>query len=102
MIHSRDQLLHLVPQLTALPAEAEWVEFKVNNTDPTMIAERISALSNSAKINGQDFGYLIWGVEDGSHKIVGTTFAPETAKKGNEALEAWLAHSIHPQIHFEF
>lgn len=102
MIHSRDQLLHLIPQLTALPAEAEWVEFKVNNTDPTMIAERISALSNSAKINGQDFGYLIWGVEDGTHKIVGTTFEPETAKKGNEALEAWLAHSIHPQIHFEF
>lgn len=102
MIHSRDQLLHLVPELTALPAETEWLEFKVDNTDPTMIAERISALSNSARIVGRDFGYLIWGVEDGTHRIVGTNFDPATARKGNESLEAWLAHSLHPQVHFEF
>lgn len=102
MLHSRDQLVHLVPQLAALPAETEWVEFKLNNADPEMIGQRISALANSAKITGRDFGYLIWGVEDESHRIVGTTFDPESVKKGNEPLLSWLAHSLHPQVHFEF
>ncbi|MDQ1074510.1 ATP-binding protein [Microbacterium sp. SORGH_AS_0969] len=102
MIHSREQLLHLVPEFTALPAETEWLEFKVDNVEPDMVAERISALSNSARINGRDFGYLIWGVEDSSHKIVGTRFDPATAKKGNEPIEAWLARMINPQVHFEF
>jgi predicted HTH transcriptional regulator len=102
MIHSRDQLLHLIPEFTALPAETEWLEFKVGNTDPKMIGERVSALANSARIVGHDFGYLIWGIEDDTHKIVGTTFNPETARKGNESLQSWLAHMINPQVHFEF
>lgn len=102
VIHTREQLLHLVPEFTALPAETEWLEFKVNNSDPTMIGERVSALSNSARIGGRDFGYLIWGVEDGTHKIVGTAFDPSVARKGNEPLDSWLARLIHPQVHFEF
>jgi predicted HTH transcriptional regulator len=102
MIHSRDQLLHLIPEFTALPAETEWLEFKVGNTDPKMIGERISALANSARIVGRDFGYLIWGIEDEVHRIVGTTFDPEIARKGNESLQSWLAHMINPQVHFEF
>jgi predicted HTH transcriptional regulator len=102
MIHSRDQLLHLIPEFTALPAETEWLEFKIDNTDPKMIGERISALANSARIVGRDFGYLIWGIEDEVHKIVGTTFDPETARKGNESLQSWLAHMINPEVHFEF
>lgn len=102
MIHSRDQLLHLVPEFAALSSETEWLEFKVGNADPSMIGERLSALANSARIAGHDFGYLIWGVEDETHKIVGTSFDPATAKKGNEPLETWLAHTIRPQVHFEF
>jgi ATP-dependent DNA helicase RecG len=102
MIHSRDQLLHLIPEFTALPAETEWLEFKVGNVDPKMIAERVSALANSARIVSRDFGYLIWGIEDEKHKIIGTTFDPTTARKGNEPLQSWLGHVIHPQVHFEF
>jgi predicted HTH transcriptional regulator len=102
VIHTRDQLLHLVPELTALPAETDWLEFKVDNTDPEMIGERVSALANSARISGRDFGYLIWGVEDGTHKIVGTRFQPDLARKGNEPLEAWLSRMVNPQVHFEF
>ncbi len=102
VIHSRDQLLHLIPEFTTLPAETEWLEFKVNNADPAMIAERISALSNSARIASRDFGYIIWGIEDATHRIVGTTFDPGSVRKGNEPLESWLARMINPQIHFEF
>jgi ATP-dependent DNA helicase RecG len=94
MIHSRNSLRSR--------AETEWLEFKVGNTEPKMIGERVSALANSARIVGRDFGYLIWGIEDSTHKIVGTTFDPETARKGNESLQSWLAHMINPQVHFEF
>lgn len=101
-MHTRDQLLHLVPELTTLPAETEWVEFKVENTSPEMIGKSVSALSNSARIAGEDFGYLIWGIEDGTHKTVGTTFDPATTKKGNEPLETWLVRLLQPQIHLQF
>lgn len=101
-MHTRDQLLHLVPELTTLPAETEWVEFKVDNTDPEMIGRSVSALSNSARIAGEDFGYLIWGIEDGTHTTVGTTFDPARAKKGNEPLETWLVRLLQPQVHLQF
>ena len=38
----------LVNRLRALPKENEWVEFKVNNSDPQEVGEYISALANSA------------------------------------------------------
>jgi len=97
-----DYLSGLVRELCKLPAETPWLEFKHNNSDPTMIGERISALSNSAALEGKSTAYLIWGVEDGSHRLLGTTFNPLLAKVGNEALENWLRHSLTPPLHFVF
>lgn len=102
VIHTREQLAHLVREFVALPAETDWLEFKVDNAEPEMIAQLVSALSNSARISARDFGYVIWGIEDGSHRFVGTDFSPNTARKGNETLQSWLGHKIHPQVHFEF
>lgn len=67
---SRD--IALVDELRALPAETAWLEFKANNSDPEMIGKRCAALSNSARIEGHDLAYMVWGVEDGSHAVVGT------------------------------
>lgn len=97
-----DYLTSLVHELCKLPAETPWLEFKHNNGDPTMIGERISALSNSAALEGKSTAYLVWGVEDGSHRLVGTAFDPFSAKVGNEALENWLRHSLTPPRHFAF
>lgn len=97
-----DYLERLVRELTRLPAETGWVEFKVNNADPDMIGKTISALSNSAALEDQDKAYLVWGVEDDSHAIVGTTFNPATAKKGNENLEAWLVRCLAPRLDISF
>lgn len=63
-----------------------------------MIAERLSALANSAALHGRDFGYMVWGVEDDTKKIVDTTFRPRQSKKGHEKLENWLMLSQHPQV----
>jgi ATP-dependent DNA helicase RecG len=95
-----DQLSALLVELLALPQETEWVEWKHSNDHPEMIAERLSALANSAALHGREFGYMIWGVEDGTKKVVGTTFRPRQTKKGNEQLENWLMRSLHPQVNF--
>lgn len=86
--------------LFGLPAETEWVEFKHNNDNPQEIGEYISAISNGAALHGKRFGYIVWGVEDGTHAVVGTTFRPRQAKKGNENLESWLLHQLSPRIDF--
>jgi ATP-dependent DNA helicase RecG len=86
--------------LLRLPAETEWVEFKHNNDKPQEIGEYISAISNGAALHGKRFGYIVWGVEDGTHAVVGTTFRPRQAKKGNENLESWLLHQLNPRIDF--
>lgn len=90
----------LLDELTALPSETEWVEFKDSNYFHQTIGEYISALSNSACLENKDHGYLIFGIEDGTHKIVGTTFQPKKEKIGNQELENWLATLLNPRIDF--
>lgn len=92
----------LVKELCALPAETSWVEFKHNITDPEVIGVRISALSNSARLADKHTAYMIWGVEDGTHRIVGTSFNPATAKTKNQPLEMWLTQHLLPKVFFQF
>ncbi|MCB4348327.1 ATP-binding protein [Burkholderia vietnamiensis] len=104
MIQQRhpERLASLVRELVGLPIETEWLEFKRNNERPEDIGEYISALSNSAALFNKAHGYLIWGVDDASHEIVGTDFDPRGAKVGNEELENWLLRLINPKIPFQF
>lgn len=97
---SRD--IALIDQLRAEPAETPWLEFKSNNTDPDMIGKRCSALANSARIEGQDLAYLVWGVADETHAVVGTDFNPDNKKVGNQGLALWLANRLQPSIAFSF
>lgn len=99
---SRDYLERVVGKLLRLPAETDWAEFKENNQQPDEIGEYISALSNSAALSSSTYGYLLWGVRDGDHEIVGTKFTPETKKVGGENLENWLLRNLRPQVNFQF
>lgn len=100
MTTARD--IALIDQLCAEPAETSWLEFKGNNADPEMIGKRCSALANSARIDGKDMAYMVWGVEDGAHAVVGTDFNPDAKKVGNQGLAIWLANSLQPSIAFNF
>lgn len=91
----------LLEELVKQPKESEWVEFKHNFHSAEEIGKRISALSNGACIHHQDYGYLVFGVEDGSHQIAGTTFKAKTARHKKEDLEHWLAQRLNPRIDFE-
>lgn len=95
-------LASLVNELRALPRETEWVEFKVNDAEPEAIGEYISALANAAALVGKAFAYLIWGVRDADHAVVGTSFDPHAARVGNEELESWLLRLLEPKIDFRF
>lgn len=92
----------VVRKLIGIPHESELVEFKTGNGDPAMIGQLISALSNSAALLGQLHGYVIWGVEDSTHRIVGTSFVPGLAKSGGELLENWLLRNLNPRGSFSF
>lgn len=95
-------LQSLVRELCKLPDETEWVEFKANNDNPQEIGEYISALANAAALGGKTRGYLLWGVRDSDHGLVGTGFDPARARKGNEELESWLLRLLNPRIEFSF
>jgi ATP-dependent DNA helicase RecG len=97
-----EYLVSLVRELCKLPQETEWVEFKENKADPQEIGEYLSALANSAALCGKAFAYLVWGIENASHQIVGTTFSPSRTKEGNEELENWLLRLLAPKIPFRF
>lgn len=99
---STEYLLGLLHELRARPRETEWIEFKVDNSGPEELGEYISALANSAALEGQAFGYLVWGIDDATHDVVGTSFVPAAAKMGNEELENWLLRLLEPKISFRF
>ncbi|MEX1039057.1 MAG: ATP-binding protein [Pirellulaceae bacterium] len=92
------ELSALLTELRSHSGETEWIEFKQNNADPQEIGEYLSALSNSAALYRKEAAYIVWGVADESQKVVGTTFKPRQAKKGNEELENWLLRLLAPRI----
>lgn len=100
---NEEQLNTLLLELVALPEETEWVEFKLNkgSISNQQIGEYISAMSNGATITSQPFGYLVWGVQDATHVVLGTNFSFRKAKHGNQDLELWLRNLLYPKINIE-
>ncbi len=97
-----NKLTRLLQRLVALPKETPWVEFKHNDAEPNVVGEYLSALSNAAALDLKSHGYVVWGVEDGTHRVIGTTFRPTRSKRGGEDLIPWLTRGLSPKIHFSF
>lgn len=96
----REQLKALIENLVSLSGETETVEFKENNYNKEEIGKRIAGLSNSANLKDKKFAYLVFGVKDKTHKIVGTVFNPKKEKVGAMELENWLQQHLSPKIDF--
>lgn len=91
----------LIDELRA--SENTLVEFKQNNFDPRLIAKLCSALSNAARIDNKDFAYVLWGIDDASREVTGTTFNPDAVKAdSNTVMQLWLAQRLKPSVAFEF
>ena len=95
-------LTALLDRLRAEPRESEWLEFKANRYEPQAIGEYLSALANSACLLGKPRGYLVFGIADGTHAVVGTAFDPQAENgQGNQLMPLWLALGLHPNVGFE-
>lgn len=91
----------LIDALVARPNETEWIEFKHNFHSNEEIGERISALANSAYLCNMPFGYIVYGIDDNTHDIIGTDLYGKQRMVGNEELESWLSTRLNPRIDFE-
>ncbi|KAF5049490.1 putative DNA-binding domain protein [anaerobic digester metagenome] len=99
---SNSENIALVDRLRREPTETEWLEFKADRYEPKVIGEYLSALANGACVAGKTRGYLVFGVDDATHAVVGTSFNPYAAKgKGNQDLLLWLTLGLDPRIGIE-
>jgi len=99
---NKAELIALVDRLRALPKETDWCEFKRNNYESQQLGEYLSALANAACVAGQPQGYLLFGIDDVTHEVVGTLFDPFTTKgKGNQDLLPWLTAGLRPNAGVE-
>lgn len=75
MIKSQDELLKILKS-TFNQDENECIEFKEakNNFDFDKLGKYFSALSNEATLKRKQYGWLIFGIADKTHEIVGTNF----------------------------
>jgi ATP-dependent DNA helicase RecG len=83
-----------------LPAETEIVEFKEakNSFDFTKLGRYFSALSNEANLKGKAEAWLIFGVEDKNHEIVGSQFRLQ--RKDLDNLKGEIANKTTGRITF--
>lgn len=98
---SAGELTLLLDRLLATTAEREWVEYK-HNDDPHTIGEYISALANAAALDGQPYGYMVWGIENGTRRLVGTRFRPREKLHKSQPLALWLSQYLRPKVDFRF
>ncbi len=97
-----ENLERLVNHLRSYPTETNWFEFKHNNYDPETIGQDISALANGAAYAEKSCAYMVWGIHDKTHKVVGTEYDQYTLKVGNQEIESWLRNLVSKNAEFEF
>lgn len=96
------ELIELVDDLLKEGKELSWLEFKEGNaTDNQRLGKYISALSNAANLAHRPYGYLIFGIKDGSLEIVGTKFSYENRKEKGSDLDFYIRHNLSPSVYFE-
>lgn len=96
-------LIALVDRLRAESREGGTFEFKSNWELPADIGQYLSALGNSAVLARHDQAWLVWGVDNATHEVKGTTFDPFSAKgEGSQPLIMWLTQRTSPRPDFEF
>lgn len=95
-----EQLNTVLDNLCSLSAENEIVEFKEakNSYDFSKLGKYFSALSNEANLKGKPFAWLVFGVEDKKHSVVGTNFRLQ--RKDLDSLKGEIAKKTTNGISF--
>lgn len=95
-----DKYLDIIVNLLSLNDEYEWLDFKENWFNKDEIGEYISAVANGACLCGKEYGYILWGIEDGSRNIVGTNINFDR-DIDHEPYKHYLARKLKPSLAFE-
>ena len=87
-------------KLRKLPAETEVVEFKEakNTFDFSKLGKYFSALSNESNLKGKLYAWLVFGIENKCHAIVGSQFRPQ--RKDLDSLKSEIADKTTNRITF--
>jgi ATP-dependent DNA helicase RecG len=95
-----EQLNSILESLCSLSAENEIVEFKEakNTYDFAKLGKYFSALSNEANLAGKYFSWLVFGIEDKKHTVVGTRFRLQ--RKDLDSLKGEIAKKTTNGISF--
>ena len=91
----------ILKEILQFSKEREWFEYKENWFQPVTLGEYVSALSNAAALFGKEYGYFVWGINDDTHEIVGTTFDQYQDYK-HEPYQNYLNRCLNPKIKFDF
>jgi len=106
---TEQELFQTLTELQALPSKTEWVEFKAARTNFSFkeMGEYFSALSNEANLHDKVSAWLVFGVEDKTHIIIGSHYRParpaldrlkhEIAQKTTLSLAFTEIHELHVQ-----
>ena len=97
---TQEELKKLLNELRALPAETECVEFKEakNTFHFNEIGKYFSALSNEANLKNKECGWLIFGIEHKSRKVVNSRFRPNRGDL--DSLKSEIANKTTTRITF--
>ncbi len=78
MEKSYDELIEILSELLKHP-ENEYIEFKraENNFDTDKLGKYFSAMSNEATLKDKQYGWIIFGIDDKTHEILGTHYCME-------------------------
>ena len=93
-------LQYTLTQLRSLTAENEIVEFKEakNTYEFNKLGKYFSALSNEANLKGKPYAWLVFGIENKKHAIVGTKFRLQ--RKDLDSLKSEIAIKTTNRITF--
>lgn len=95
---TKEELLNVIKN----KSECEYVEYKDSFRNDDEIGEYISALSNGAALRKQEFGYLIWGVENVTRNLTNSKFNYEKEINGGENYAHYLSRNLNPRIDIDF
>ena len=99
---SDERLANIINDFCKDATEHEYVEFKENFSDPYRIGQIVCGFLNTLTLKKIPRGFLVWGIRDSDHAVVGTNFNPRTKKVGGREFDFWLKTTIRPNPHLEF
>lgn len=95
------ELQETLESLLKLPAETEVVEFKraENGFGDAELGQYFSALSNEANLRGKACAWLVFGVENNTHNVVGSNY--KLSKASLDAMKKTIADQTTDRITFK-